>query len=412
MSERKTIQINPSLFEFSSKKTRQKKPKIEGEIKMKSTISKTPKNKSLKNGILKMIREKQQNDYQKLFSEKPTNASTKPNSAMSTEIDTFKNEFQESIEYLKTLEEKEKKNPAPNLPKNKTLKNYDSFGSPPGLPQLPMQNTPHPFNRENTGTLSSGISNIENVNLSLPAVFSSMPPVNEIKLKPPVIQNSTYNYKPHTNGNPQNPQWGCLKVGGKLPTYRSWMNATQKNRGTTSPALENNNVSNQTMSTSIRNINQPVSVVDAPQPASAYPESVVNLMKESQIERIKQKSTIKQMKTQMDNLNKPVKVKQLKQRKIARRTYRIGKSKVLPKVSVLVSNRTLRNNITTKAQLLKQTPINEIKRFLIKRGFIKVGSNTPNDILRKMYESVSLICGEVQNHNSENLLYNFLHGGM
>jgi hypothetical protein len=26
-----------------------------------------------------------------------------------------------------------------------------------------------------------------------------------------------------------------------------------------------------------------------------------------------------------------------------------------------------------------------------------------------MYESVSLICGDVQNHNPENLLYNFMN---
>jgi hypothetical protein len=380
MSERKTIQINPSLFEFSTKKTRQKKPKIDGGIKMKSSISKPPKNKSLKNGILKMIREKQQNDYQKLFSEK-TGANKKPNNL--PEVDSFKNEFQESIDYLKALEEKEKKTDIVQ-PKNKTLKNYDNFIQP----------------TSNAIVCGSDINDIENVNLSVPDVFNQMPPLNEIKLNTPILQNSTHNPfiskpQPSLPALFQNtPQWGCMKVGGKLPTFRSWKNATQKNNhlpsslSSSSPAqipTENN----------------------SPKPES---ESVVNLMKESQIERIKKKSAIKQMKNQVDNLNKPVKVKHAKQRKIARRTYRIGKSKVLPKVSVLVSNRTLRNNITTKAQLLKQTPINEVKRFLIKRGFIKVGSNTPNDILRKMYESVSLICGEVQNHNSENLLYNFLHG--
>ena len=54
-------------------------------------------------------------------------------------------------------------------------------------------------------------------------------------------------------------------------------------------------------------------------------------------------------------------------------------------------------------------PIQDVKKFLIKRGFIKVGSTAPNDILRKMYESAILICGEVQNHNPENLLYNFMN---
>jgi hypothetical protein len=92
-----------------------------------------------------------------------------------------------------------------------------------------------------------------------------------------------------------------------------------------------------------------------------------------------------------------------------KRTYNIGKSKVLPKVSVLVSNRTLRNNVSTQSQNLKQVPIDEVKKYLMKRGFIKVGSSSPNDVLRKMYESAVLICGEVQNHNPDNLLYNFLN---
>ena len=49
------------------------------------------------------------------------------------------------------------------------------------------------------------------------------------------------------------------------------------------------------------------------------------------------------------------------------------------------------------------------KKYLIKNGFIKVGSVAPNDVMRKMYESAILVGGEIQNHNSENLLYNYLN---
>ena len=48
------------------------------------------------------------------------------------------------------------------------------------------------------------------------------------------------------------------------------------------------------------------------------------------------------------------------------------------------------------------------KRELIKRGLIKVGTITPNDVLRKMYETIELLCGDVQNYNKDNLLYNFI----
>jgi len=107
--------------------------------------------------------------------------------------------------------------------------------------------------------------------------------------------------------------------------------------------------------------------------------------------------------------SKQPKLRYQKQKKTVRRTYNVGRSKVFSKVGVLVSNKTMRNNISTKAQLLKQTPIDEIRRELIKTGFIRVGSNAPNDVLRQLYETSKMICGEVHNHNTENLLYNYIN---
>jgi hypothetical protein len=98
-----------------------------------------------------------------------------------------------------------------------------------------------------------------------------------------------------------------------------------------------------------------------------------------------------------------------KRKKTIRRTYKVGKSKNAPKVSVLISNKTIRKNITMKTKMLKQVPINEIKKYLINNGLIKIGTNAPNDVLRHMYENAILIGGEIQNHNPDNLLYNYLH---
>jgi hypothetical protein len=55
-----------------------------------------------------------------------------------------------------------------------------------------------------------------------------------------------------------------------------------------------------------------------------------------------------------------------KQKKTLKRTYNVGKSKMYPKISVLVSNKTIRNNITTKSQLLKQVSIQEVKKYFPK----------------------------------------------
>jgi hypothetical protein len=92
-----------------------------------------------------------------------------------------------------------------------------------------------------------------------------------------------------------------------------------------------------------------------------------------------------------------------------RRTHRLGKSNKDRKVGVLISNKTIRNQITNKMKQINQIPIGDIKKYLIKKGLIRVGSIAPNDILREMYRSVVMLCGDLQNHNTQNIMYNYLH---
>ena len=175
------------------------------------------------------------------------------------------------------------------------------------------------------------------------------------------------------------PHWGCLK-GGALPTYRSWKQTTQRN--------------------------EPDIIIRNPNISTAqnfpYEKPIIS---ETQREIIKKT----QEKLQQHQQTQPKKARYAKRKKTIRRTYRVGKSKTIPKIGVLISNKTIRSTISTKKQKLKQIPIEEIRKTLISKGFIKVGSIAPNDVLRQMYESMSLICGEVQNHNPDNLVYNFFN---
>lgn len=180
------------------------------------------------------------------------------------------------------------------------------------------------------------------------------------------------------------PQYGCLK-NGVLPTFRSY---TRKNGGELQPNIP----SSSSIEQSIR---------DRPLLSTSANDHRFNEQIQK-FDRIHQGNITPQQKQKQ-------KIKYRKRKKIFKRTYKVGRSKTEPKIGVLVSNKTIRNRITTQAQLLKQTPINEVRKFLIKKGFIKIGTNSPNDVLRKMYETVSLVCGEIQNHNPENLLYNFIH---
>ena len=50
---------------------------------------------------------------------------------------------------------------------------------------------------------------------------------------------------------------------------------------------------------------------------------------------------------------------------------KVGKNKLIPKISVLVSNKTIRNRVIEKNQLLKQISIHDIKKFLNKKKSIE-----------------------------------------
>jgi hypothetical protein len=263
--------------------------------------------------------------------------------------ESFNSDFDESLKYLMSLAEETDKNAHV---KNQTLRNY------------PNRNVP-----ESLFSLEPN----ENVSLVMPEDLQNWSASASTAMQ---LASPRHRY-------PQ-PSYGCLK-NGNLPTYRTYHNRTQRaapvQRSFASPVIDGY----------LPELSSQSGVIPAP------------------INPALMKSEIKQTMDLM-NASPNKRMKFPKQRRTIRRTFKLGKSKRYPTISVLVSNKTLRNQISTKSHLLKQTPIDDVRRFLVKKGFIKVGSSAPNDVLRKMYESASMVCGEIQNHNPDNLLYNFLNG--
>ena len=346
MSDKRVIKVNPDIFRIPE--TKKKRPPKDKPIQIK-----TPKNnhnKSIRRKVLNMIREKQ-NEKIDRKNKSSINLDTYPD-------DQEKSEFDESLEYLTNLSKN-----------NTTLKNY-SHKEP---------------------------SNIE---------YQSELMNNE------VTNNLTpdYNEEPMKVNIYESPRYGCLK-NGNLPTYRNWMNTTRRelpnNQQNVSPVMINTNNIQPNFTTSPQplpdSIPQPLPQT-IPQPSTNLHN--INPMFSNSFDDSVRINEIKQF---QKVLPKPQPKKLKLRKKIYRRNFTIGRSRTNPKIAVLVSNKTIRKNIMNKNQVIKQTPIQDVRKFLIKRGLIKVGTVAPNEVLRKMYESASMMCGDLYNHNPDNLLYNYFN---
>ena len=365
--EKKIIRINPEMFKVANNNTRKKNSdkKDPKPIKMK-TVN---RDKTLKRDMLRRIRANQAEQYNKIFG-----GSDNPNGAknpirVSTE-EKFDSGFKDTMDFMNKLVDKHKREPVQQK-HNQTLRQPEPIHIVQGPPVIqPIVQQPivqqsfvqrpavlQPIVKQPFVQVFSGTQQIfPQPQVQQPVVQVSSgqgPTVPQPIAQQPLVQS------PLPGGEP--PKYGCLK-NGSLPTYRTSMNKTVK----------------------------ATDVKEKPKTDNA-------------IDRIRARLN------ERANRQHAIKVPKTKPNKLIRRTYHVGKDKYRPSVGVLLPNRTIRNNVTNKSFMLKNTPIDEIRRFLLKQGFIKVGSTSPNDVLRKMYESIMMIDGEIKNYNPDNLLYNFFN---
>jgi len=337
--EKKSIKIDPTLFTFSdpkTNKTRKKDKPKGGRIPKIRTTEDKKRNTLKKQTLLRMIRQHQDDNYKKLFEKKINEKKQQEYKEQKELYDSFDS----SREYLENLLDSKKKNEIVK-PKNTTIKDRTS-----------LLNTNNTNNNSSSG-ITLDLSNIMNNNAISFDNIETQSTQNSNILNEPVKIN-------------EQPKYGILK-GGKLPTYRSYFNKTQKNLD------------------SIGSIYEKMSFNESDRKTKEIQGKINKKSKYGSI------------------------YKHNKQKKIKRRTFKAGKSQQKPKIGVLISNKTIRNNTNLKIMKIKEDPISKIKKELVRRGLIKIGTITPNDVLRKMHETVELLCGDVQNHNKDNLLYNFIN---
>ena len=400
----KTISINPTLFSTGGSKTKKNKDK-----KQKAVVTPLISPNVLKNKLLKRIKEHKQRETENLENNKKGGKKSTEVSTLSipTATNSFSDEFSDSLNYLQTLtEDKKQKENKVNSEimerrrreklERSTVKNYQSMGGDhQGINIELPEELSHPLMRVNTELLSAS---------GVPVVLRDNVP------------------------------YGILK-GGQKPTYKDWRQ-TQRNNIVTNPNLaltiegssinrEKNERENRLnvlreklkqkqvddliqkdrdvmMSQNLINTNNNNNNTVVPPTNMTAGTGPIHVQVPVQM------SAPNEILMPAQNLAPNERIIATKRitKKTIKRKYTLGKSKIRKTVAVLIKDRGTRKRILAAQKDLKRKSINDIKTYLRDHNLIKTGSNAPNEVIRKLYES-AMLAGEIMNSNADTLLHNF-----
>ena len=424
----KRIQINPALFSINvANKTKKNKEKIQ-----KPVITTLISPNVLKNKLLKRIKEhkNRENNNTKHVTSNKNNTNSTVNNEIKSEINNFEknddilkysDEFNDSISYLQSLSkqkkiddekllyEKQKQKKREEL-HNSTLKTH--YMSPFVYNELPDD-------------LKEPLIKIDTAKLNI---------TNEPSM---LLKYKIDNVVPY----------GVLK-GGMKPTLREW-NKTQRNRDsfTSSNIMNSNNNSERenklnTLKEKIKEkqkqqqlqqqlqqqvpqqlpqqlqqqVPQQVQQQLPQQVQQQVPQQLPQQLPQQQLPSIEVKENLQNVnnnnninadKIEKNELNNNNNIFKQICKKTIRRKYTLGKSQIKKTVGILLKDRNTRKKVIIAQKDLKEKSINDVKKYLREHHLIKIGSNAPNDVLRKLYES-AMLTGEINNNNKDTMLHNFM----
>jgi hypothetical protein len=385
----KKIDINPELFTIGgSLKTRKKR-----ENKTNTSVPLISPN-VLKNKLLQRIKEHKKKETENLVNNKkklPDNinntiSTKKPNLV---DLESYTDEFNDSIHYLQSLskqkqidEQKEVYEKKKKEIEQKTIKNYHAMIAP-------------------------------QINIELPEA-----------LQEPLISVNTSQLQPL----PSDPPYGCLKNGVK-PTYKHW-NKTHKNTVVTnndvsvggdsniSPTIHVNSTEREMRLNSLKNKIKEKKIIEQMVNNAMNPDvnnsnmatqnaqvPINNTSNNNNVDNNSNNNNNNNNNNNVDDNLETSNIQTIKQ--TIRKKYTLGKFRHKNSVGILLKDRDTRKKVLTAHRELKKKSMNDIKSYLREHNLIKVGSNAPNDVVRKIFES-SMLAGEITNQNTDTLLHNLM----
>jgi len=393
---RKTIQINPNLFKIGGKSRKNK-----GEKRASPNVKPIISPNLLKNKLLKRIKDYKQSSEQKEQTE-------------------YTDEFNDSLEYLKSLTVQKKTDEF----KKKTIRNNLHLQTSPTLSQnykpQPIQHLDLDSSKVSLHLNRTLFGHDETkFHLELPEELKDpipipMPTFAIASISPSTISPSPISHSANINEPyklDRDVPYGCLKNGFKK-TFRNYKAPTTPAVSLEPPSMRELKLKQlrekmkQTSPLQIKeNVSMPIQLLDDHVRLSHLDtgESYSSYSNKSQ--PLQQQQQQQPPQQQQQQQQQPP-IKQIV-KKTTIRKYKLGKSKTHRVVGILIKDNNTRKKVLNAHKELKKTQMNVIKKYLNEKNMIMCGSNAPNDVLRKMYEML-MLSGEIHNNNKDIMLHNFL----
>ena len=403
MTTQKILQINPELFKFNKGKKSLKKK--EQKIKPIQDKTQSLKSNKLKKELLKKVKDYQKNKETEVINDEKKREKNENNpgsnlfDSQDFENNDFEREFNKSLTFLHDLSKKNK-----DKSKKKTLKLSNADIN----IEIPKDSLIYNSGQEpNYGCLKNGSKpTFRDLNKTQKHVSHSSHTSNNGKRLQLALENNTYYDHSEFHNKYQ--------TNNDTPTETNIPNIELKIEEKAAQEISTtNNLSN---NKPVRKVNNEIinASYDYTNNYSSNKEDVLNeevlSIKEDTKEDILVKEDVKE--DAKEDVNEDIIKEDSYIPKLRRTTrtykYKLGKKKDAKHIGLLIKNRETQKKIKQEVAQLKQQSIQDVKNFLREKNLIKLGSQAPNDVLRKLYED-SVLAGEITNTNNNNLVHNYLN---